>query len=518
MYLCRLIVSFPTMKRLFITLFILLAAVVAKADSIFIEGFEYANHDGETPIGWVCNDASWLCGYLEKDHNRIPHNGNWYAYTNADESWMFMEMFMSHELKYRFYLWAISDGEYDIEIWAGRGPSQEQMTQLLLTKNINSDEYYRYSEYVETMDTNYQFFGIHAVAHEGAYNLTIDDIYVDMVARYNMEVLPVEKDTVMYPGTQAHYHYTVQNTGYEELQIFMTPHTEFFTDFDFYADGNTSSSFPTVPNQTVDAGFYATLMPTLTPGTLGWVDIMFTVSCDCVTRMATMWVTVLDTKTEFPIVQNFDADNFMYAGWVVMGDGPRRWIWSGETDGMLLFKASETDCTSLLFSPKMLLNGDGNTLSFKMFHTNSHPDKDDRVNVYYNTELSLENATLLGTINRHDNETGWAEHLLGFESNGSESFIIIEAVGDFGENIMIDDIVIYNTPLSVEENETASFNIYPNPSNGQFTVEGDGIMTITNTLGQVVFRNEVIERETVTLEKGIYFISINGMSKKLVVR
>ena len=107
---------------------------------------------------------------------------------------------------------------------------------------------------------------------------------------------------------------------------------------------------------------------------------------------------------------------------------------------------------------------------------------------------------------------------MGFESNGSESFIIIEAVGDFGENIMIDDIVIYNTPLSVEENETASFNIYPNPSNGQFTVEGNGIMTITNTLGQVVFRNEVIERETVTLEKGIYFISINGMSKKLVVR
>ena len=58
----------------------------AFAGSILIEGFEYANHDFVKPIGWVCDDDSWLCGYLEKDHNRIPHTGNWYAFSNADDS------------------------------------------------------------------------------------------------------------------------------------------------------------------------------------------------------------------------------------------------------------------------------------------------------------------------------------------------------------------------------------------------------------------------------------------------
>lgn len=354
------------MKKLLITLLIVFTAKFAFADSVLIEGFEYGNHDGETPVGWICNDNSWAAGYLEKDLNRKPHTGNWYAYTTTDDSWMFMELFMSNRLKYRYYFWTISDGEYDVEIWAGNAPSADQMTHLLLSTTINNSEYSRFSEYIESIPSDFQYFGIHATAHSGANCLTLDDVVVDVVAKYDLDVSPDRMDTVMMPGDRVAFHYKVKNTGYEDLHIFMNGYTDHFIDIDFYQNGQHGNSFPAAANQSVDAVCYATLRPDVEIGSLCWLDIMFTVSCDCVTRMATLWAT---------------------AG----------------------------------------------------------------------TESVAENGVKTG--------------------------------------------------------------VYPNPSNGAVTIEGDGVLTITNVFGQEILKKEIFEKETVTLEKGIYFVTIdNGLSEKLIVR
>ena len=82
------------MKNLLLTLTLALITSFTFADSILLEGFEYANHDLEKPIGWTCDDDSWLCGYLEKDHNRMPHTGNWYAFSNTEDSWMYMPLYL----------------------------------------------------------------------------------------------------------------------------------------------------------------------------------------------------------------------------------------------------------------------------------------------------------------------------------------------------------------------------------------------------------------------------------------
>lgn len=76
---------FSHMKNLFLTLLVCLTTT-AFADIILTEGFEYANHDLETPVGWTSDDGSWICGYLEKDHNRVAHTGNWYAFNNAEDA------------------------------------------------------------------------------------------------------------------------------------------------------------------------------------------------------------------------------------------------------------------------------------------------------------------------------------------------------------------------------------------------------------------------------------------------
>ena len=354
------------MKKLYITFLILFAASIAYADSILIEGFEYANHDGETPVGWDVANNTWLAGYLEQDHNRIAHSGNWYAYTNSAESWMFMPLNMSTQLKYRFSLWAISDGGYQLEIWAGSGSYPSAMTQLLLSDIVSSSSYEKYSAYIEEIASDYEYFGIHAVSSYGDYVLTIDDIQVDMVGKYDITVDPANYYTTALPGTQVEFKCTFINLGYEPANVLITGNSEYFSDINLYKDGTACTAFHAEPDESVDFTGVATLNHNIGIGDVIWVDIFFTLDCDCATAMFTLWATAYDSTEEYDI------------------------------------KAT---------------------------------------------------------------------------------------------------------------------SIYPNPSSGNVTIEGSGVVTITNMLGQIVIQREIIDNETITLEKGMYFVRINdGLTEKLIVK
>jgi hypothetical protein len=69
----------------------------------------------------------------------------------------------------------------------------------------------------------------------------------------------------------------------------------------------------------------------------------------------------------------------------------------------------------------------------------------------------------------------------------------------------------------INENYTGT-SIYPNPSTGNVTIEGDGNIMVFNTKGQMILTKENIGKETITLEKGIYYIKKNGgYTEKLIV-
>lgn len=282
------------MKHLFLTLLALALSFSSFADSILIEGFEYGNHDLQVPVGWSSADQSWLSGYQDKDHNRVPHAGNWYAFTNAEESWMYMPMYFSSQLRYRFSLWAVSDGSYTLELWLGSAPDPDNMGLLLHSVGVEGGDYQEVSFDINALPSDYAYLGIRAVASTGAAHLTIDDIDIKMINRYDMDINPYSFDTVMVPGSRITIEYEVKNTGFEDLDVYMTPYTEYFTDISFTVDGVSGRTFPTVPNQVVRCTCSATLLPTVTPGTRGWMDIMLTVSCDCITRMTTLWVDAIE--------------------------------------------------------------------------------------------------------------------------------------------------------------------------------------------------------------------------------
>ena len=70
---------------------------------------------------------------------------------------------------------------------------------------------------------------------------------------------------------------------------------------------------------------------------------------------------------------------------------------------------------------------------------------------------------------------------------------------------------------AVEEQNTVSFEVWPNPAQGRFIVEGKGRMTITNALGQTLFSREIDGKESIALPQGIYFVRLGDITRKVIV-
>ena len=355
------------MKKIIVALLMVLTTSVVFAGNVLNDSFEYANQDGHSPMGWVCPNNTWLCGYLEKDHNRIAHTGDWYAYTDGSESWMFMSMYMSEQLKYRLSLWAISDGGYQLEIWAGNEASGNAMTELLLNEIVSSGTYEQFSVSIEELSANHEYIGIHAVqSYCGDCILTIDDVKVDIVERYEIVTNPYDYYTITAPGEQAEFSFTFSNFGYEPSGISISVLSEYFSNVRLYLNGTQCTTFNIGSNETVEFTGVATLNPGIPLGTMAFADILFTLACDCGTTLFTLWATV------------------------------------------------------------------------------------------------------------------------GYDS--------------------------------VEETDITEMSVYPNPSNGNITIEGKGVLTISNVLGQEILKKQITDKEIVNLESGLYFVKINEVTKKVIIR
>lgn len=70
---------------------------------------------------------------------------------------------------------------------------------------------------------------------------------------------------------------------------------------------------------------------------------------------------------------------------------------------------------------------------------------------------------------------------------------------------------------NVDEAAASAFEIWPNPTQGRFTVEGKGKMTITNTLGQTLLNYEIDGKESIALPQGLYFVKIGNTTQKVII-
>ena len=77
--------------------------------------------------------------------------------------------------------------------------------------------------------------------------------------------------------------------------------------------------------------------------------------------------------------------------------------------------------------------------------------------------------------------------------------------------------ILVGDNLAVADGSITTFNVYPNPAQGRFTVEGTGWMTVSNLLGQVVLVKEIEGQTTVALPRGMYFVKLGNETRKIVV-
>lgn len=284
------------MKHIFIFLSILLSALTSFADEILNESFEYGNHDLEAPIGWYCDDNSWLCGHFDKDHNRCANTGDWYVFAEADDAWMFMPLPIFQSMHYNISFWAITDGDFEVEVKIGPTASPEGMLyDFLPMTQINTIKYEKYSASYECDVPDMAFIGIHCLRGEGAAYLSLDDILVEMVNQYDFIVKEITTETIeMQPGSTEHFSFAARNTGYDMETLTISYSHEYFSSALFFVDGEQVTRFDLPVFSDVIVDVEATLKEDLPLGNLVWLDVMVNSTHNCHTGMASFWVIPTD--------------------------------------------------------------------------------------------------------------------------------------------------------------------------------------------------------------------------------
>ena len=104
--------------------------------------------------------------------------------------------------------------------------------------------------------------------------------------------------------------------------------------------------------------------------------------------------------------------------------------------------------------------------------------------------------------------------------NSAVSATLAQALYDASDHLPVTMQLRVLANVGVDENEMASFGIYPNPTDGRLTVTANGEYRITNLMGQTLMTGHVDgesqQIDVSSFQNGIYFISINGLTKKFV--
>lgn len=107
------------------------------------------------------------------------------------------------------------------------------------------------------------------------------------------------------------------------------------------------------------------------------------------------------------------------------------------------------------------------------------------------------------------------------QSQFDQGYIVVQGVeaGKEGETRLLSNRSSETVGLGENgpSTDSGTLTVYPNPAQGAFTVEGMGRLSITNVLGQTVLTREIDGKETVELPLGIYFVKLNGQTRKIVV-
>ena len=109
---------------------------------------------------------------------------------------------------------------------------------------------------------------------------------------------------------------------------------------------------------------------------------------------------------------------------------------------------------------------------------------------------------------------GYAD-LSGFSGNYEVS---VTSVYKRDESICESEDVSLTVAVTGLEESISNIHVYPNPAQGKFTVEGTGIMIVRDLLGQILLTRKIEGFATVELPQGMYFVTLDEKTQKVVVK
>ena len=142
----------------------------------------------------------------------------------------------------------------------------------------------------------------------------------------------------------------------------------------------------------------------------------------------------------------------------------------------------------------------------------------DRYELYSVDNLEDFNVSLVNETIMYDGTLGFYYVNLPHGIQDSVFFVKAYIKSQYGGGTVMSNFMQNWELLATQEDMQPLFSIHPNPAKGAFTVEGEGMMRIVNVVGQQIMAKEIGSKETIELPQGLYFITLNGTTQKIIVQ
>jgi hypothetical protein len=162
------------------------------------------------------------------------------------------------------------------------------------------------------------------------------------------------------------------------------------------------------------------------------------------------------------------------------------------------------------------LNGNAGTFSFYARALTDSYGPESFVVYASTTDNQPASFTKLSSGNEVEVDAEWTQ--FSYDYPAGTKFVAINVVSSDVFGFCLDDVTV-STGTGIEDNEAETFAVYPNPATNVLNVTGEGIAEISNMLGQIVMTENVQGNAQINvagLESGMYFVSMNGTTKKFM--
>lgn len=128
-------------------------------------------------------------------------------------------------------------------------------------------------------------------------------------------------------------------------------------------------------------------------------------------------------------------------------------------------------------------------------------------------------------------DTSWTLQSVNVDAfAGSRLFIFFNHQMTDGDVLYLDEMFVTEGTTGIEELNSLAFNVFPNPSTGEFNINLNAThsanvnLSVKNVVGQTVINKTIAvngkSKETISLanySKGIYFLTVDNKTTKLIV-